>query len=107
MTHPAAVLGTEPAEPRHHPAPCVHCRIPVVDTDTGTTHLDGYGNPAGWLCPQPHMTLATRPGTPAPTGTPATAEPAPDHPRPPRDVTPVPSASHRRHVPDPPTPVPY
>ncbi|HEX2417780.1 MAG TPA: hypothetical protein VHJ83_06610 [Micromonosporaceae bacterium] len=101
---------TEPSQSRQHPAPCRHCRIPVVDTDTGATHLDSYGNLAGWLCPLPHMTLAAHPGDPALPSTPVTAEPVPEHPqppRPPRDVTPVPSASQRRHVPGPPTPVPY
>jgi hypothetical protein len=43
------------------PVPCAHCRGPVVATDCGLTHLDARGYLAGWLCPMPHMTLATLP----------------------------------------------
>ncbi|HEX2417175.1 MAG TPA: hypothetical protein VHJ83_03475 [Micromonosporaceae bacterium] len=100
------------------PVPCTHCQVPVVDTDTGPTHLDGIGNLAGWLCPLPHMTLATRPEPfneqtlppthpldPPMAG--ATREPTvpPTHTRA-RDVTTVPAASQRRHTPQAPT-VPF
>ncbi|HEX6076980.1 MAG TPA: hypothetical protein VFZ32_17180 [Micromonosporaceae bacterium] len=30
-----------------------------MDTAVGPTHVDAYGQLTGWLCPIPHMTLAT------------------------------------------------
>lgn len=49
----------------------------MVDTDdAGWTHTDRYGMLAGWLCPPPHMTLAS-------------IEPVRDKPR--RQPTPIPS----------------
>jgi len=71
-----------------------------VDTDLGPTHLDSRGNLAGWLCPLPHMTLATvraqRAGLTSPAPQPG-----------PREVTPVPPVPKRRHVPSPPPQLPY
>jgi hypothetical protein len=49
---------------------CATCAGTVVDTETGWTHVDGYGRMVGWLCPLPHMSLATPapvPGPPAST----------------------------------------
>jgi len=56
------------------PVPCAHCGGPIVATEIGWTHTDASADQiAGWLCPPPHMTLAT------PTATPAeTVAPSPD-----------------------------
>jgi len=76
------------------PVGCRHCGIPVVNTVIGLMHLDPQGQLAGWLCPPQYMTLAALP------------EPL-DPPRSSREVTPVPPAPQRRHVPDPPPQLPY
>ena len=54
------------------PVPCTHCGDPIVATEIGWTHTDaGAGRDAGWLCPLPHMTLATPAAAPTETVTPS------------------------------------
>ncbi len=38
---------------------CAHCGGPVVETVCGWTHVEYRGQLLSWLCPMPHMTLAT------------------------------------------------
>lgn len=39
---------------------CAHCGFAIEQTDIGHVHIDADGRDRGWLCPYPHMTLATR-----------------------------------------------
>lgn len=41
---------------------CMTCTAVIVDTEVGWTHVDTYGQLAGWVCRHPHMTLATPAG---------------------------------------------
>jgi hypothetical protein len=67
-----------------------------VETDAGWTHIDEYGQLAGWLCPLPHMTLATSPLPDPPTATAVLADPKPDHEPPWMAAVKVPMARHPR-----------
>lgn len=95
MTHPLAPGVPAPQEPVR----CVHCTGHVVNTETGWTHIDQYGQLAGWLCPLPHMTLATFPDPFTAGHVPAAPEPE-DEPSWVAAVK-VPMARHSR-PPDPP-----
>jgi hypothetical protein len=42
------------------PDRCANCDAAIRLTDIGHVHVDVHGQDRGWLCPSPHMTLATR-----------------------------------------------
>lgn len=56
-------MMTEPRPPELYPppgepVPCAWCSGPIVNTPIGWMHLDQYRALEGWLCPEPHMSVA-------------------------------------------------